>query len=610
VQSRVEGSSIDAETSRSFTRRNHAEENPTGAQSPGKLTPPQSRWVIAQREELNADESGITWSEICGSECIARLLLRKGFRCAEDVNAFLRPRLSSLSDPFLLPQMHAAVARILEALNRRERIVLFGDYDVDGVTSLALLAGVLRAYGSAPELFLPLRMEEGYGLSPESVERCLAQYQPQLLVAIDCGTSSAKEIADLQKRGVDVIVLDHHEPKSALPNCIAVVNPKTTDSGFEYLCSVGIVFKLCHALLKTAPLPEFDLKSRLDFVALGTVADIVPLRAENRVLVQRGAIEIGQTSRIGLRKLMRLASVRPPILPEDIGYRLGPRLNAAGRLSTAEKALRLLLTDDDGEATMLAAELDRQNRERQEVEKQIFDSAIKKIEDRLDAARDAAIVVGAPGWHQGVLGIVASRIARRYHRPTIVIGFDENGIGKGSGRSIEGLNLVKALSCCAERLDKFGGHEMAAGLALHEEDFDLFAEAFRKAAREALSEEALQPCVQLDHELAFTEIDIDFLRWHEMLQPFGNGNPQPLFLAREVEPVALPRVVNEKHLIFRLRQGNRHRRAVFFDGVRNPLPPTPWDIAFRIRADEYDGETLVAMQIEAVRQAERRGCEQ
>jgi single-stranded-DNA-specific exonuclease len=610
VQSGVDGNPIDAEAPRSFTRRNRAEENPTGAQSLGKFTRPQSRWVIAQPEELNADESGITWSEICASECIARLLLRKGFCCAEDVNAFLRPRLSSLSDPFLLPQMRAAVSRILVALNRRERIVLFGDYDVDGVTSLTLLAEVLRAYGSAPELFLPLRMEEGYGLSPEGVERCLGQYRPQLLIAIDCGTSSATEVADLRKRGVDVIVLDHHEPKSVLPDCIAIVNPKTMDSGFEYLCSVGIVFKLCHALLKTAPLPEFDLKSKLDLVALGTVADIVPLRAENRVLVQRGAIEIGQTSRIGLKKLMQLAGVRPPILPEDISYRLGPRLNAAGRLSTAEKSLRLLLADDDGEATMLAAELDQQNRERQEVEKQIFDAAIEKIEDRLDVARDAAIVVGAPGWHQGVLGIVASRIARRYHRPTIVIGFDENGIGKGSGRSIEGLNLVEALTCCVETLDKFGGHEMAAGLALREENFDLFAEAFRKAAREVLSEEALQPCLRLDHELAFTEIDTDFLRWHEMLQPFGNGNPQPLFLAREVEPVALPRVVNEKHLIFRLRQGNGHRRAVFFNGVTNPLPPTPWDIAFRIRADEYDGETLVAMQIEAVRQAERRACEQ
>ena len=582
--------------------RSKVEENPIVTQQPGNFAR-QSRWIIAPPEELNGGV--ISWSEICGSECIARLLLRKGFRCAEEVNSFLRPRLSSLSDPFLLPQMHAAVSRILAALDRRERIVLFGDYDVDGVTSLALLAEMLRAYGGAPELFLPFRMEEGYGLSPESVERCLGQHQPQLLIAIDCGTSSLREIADLRKRGVEVIVLDHHEPKSALPDCVAIVNPKTSDSAFEYLCSVGIVFKLCHALLKTRPLPEFDLKSKLDLVALGTVADIVPLCGENRILVQRGGIAIAQTSRIGLRKLMQVAGVRPPILPEDIGYRLGPRLNAAGRLSTAEKSLRLLLTHDEGEATMLAAELDQQNRERQEVEKQIFDAAIEKIEDRLDVARDAGIVVGAPGWHPGVLGIVASRIARRYHRPTIVIGFDETGIGKGSGRSIEGLNLVEALSCCTERLEKFGGHEMAAGLALREENFDAFAERFRKAARELLSDEALQPCVRLDHELAFTEIDLGFLQWHEMLQPFGNGNPQPLLLAREVEPVAPPRVVNEKHLILRLRQGNRHRRAIYFDGAANQLPPTPWDIAFRIRADEYEGETLVAMQIEAVRSAEQ-----
>jgi single-stranded-DNA-specific exonuclease len=607
VLSPVDGNPSSAEAAKSVTPQNRAEENSVAARCPGKFSRPQSRWIIAERENLNG--SAISWQEICGSECIARLLSRKGFRCVEDVDAFLRPRLGSLNDPFLLPQMKAAVSRVLAALDRQECIVLFGDYDVDGVTSLALLAEMLRGYGAVPELFLPLRMEEGYGLSTESVERCLGQYRPQLLIAVDCGTSSLKEIRDLRERGVDVVVLDHHEPKSALPDCIAVVNPKTTDCGLDYLCSVGIVFKLCHALLKTRPLPQFDLKSKLDLVALGTVADIVPLRGENRVLVQRGAIEIARSPRIGLKTLMQLAGVRPPILPEDIGYRLGPRLNAAGRLSTAEKSLRLLLTDDDGEATRLAAELDRQNRERQDVEKQIFDSAIEKLAGRFDAARDAAIVIGASGWHHGVLGIVASRIARRYHRPTILVGFDENGIGKGSGRSIEGLNLVEALSCCAENLDKFGGHEMAAGLALHEENFERFAEAFRKAARDVLSEEALQPCVRVDDELAFAEIDIDFLRWHEMLQPFGNGNPQPLFLAREVEPVAPPRVVNEKHLIFRLRQGNRHRRAVFFDGATNSPPPTPWDIAFRIRADEYDGETLVAMQIEAMRQAERRPCE-
>jgi len=564
----------------------------------------QDRWILPPCENLNG--GAIAWNEICGSECVARLLFRKGFRSSDEVQNFLRPRLSSLSDPFLLQQMRLAVARILAALDSRERIVLFGDYDVDGVTSLALLAEMLRGYGATPELFLPLRMEEGYGLSRESVERCLEQHRPQLLVAIDCGTASAGEIAELKKRSVDVIVLDHHEPKSELPKCDAIVNPKADPaSPFHYLCSVGIVFKLCHALLKTRPLPEFDLKSKLDLVALGTVADIVPLVEENRVLVQRGAIEIGRTSRVGLRKLMQVAGVRPPILPEDIGYRLGPRLNAAGRLSTAEKSLRLLLTNDEDEAAALAIELDEQNRARQQVEKEILAAAIVTIEKQFDAARDAAIVAGARGWHPGVLGIVASRIARKYHRPTIVIGFDEKGVGKGSGRSIEGLNLVDALTRCAATLEKFGGHEMAAGLALREENFPEFAEAFCSAARELLSEEALQRSLRLDHELPFTNIDIEFLRWHELLQPFGNGNPQPIFLARAVEPVGAPRVSNEKHLIFRLRQGDRRRRAVYFDGASNEFPPPPWDIAFRIGADEYGGETLVGMRIEGLRAAKQ-----
>jgi len=575
----------------------------------------QHRWVLPPCENLNG--GAISWGEICGSECIARLLFRKGFRSADEVQGFLRPRLGSLSDPFLLPQMRTATERILAALLRRERIVLFGDYDVDGVTSLALLDEMLRAYspGTGPQLFLPLRMAEGYGLSRESVERCLEQYRPQLLVAVDCGTASRGEIDELNKRGVDVIVLDHHQPsqgdglageaKSVLPDCIALVNPKTDPSSpFHYLSSVGIVFKLCHALLKTRPLPGFDLKSKLDLVALGTVADIVPLVEENRILVQRGAIEIARTSRIGLKKLMQVAGVHPPILPEDIGYRLGPRLNAAGRLSTAEKSLRLLLTRDETEATALAIELDQQNRERQEVEKQMLAAAIEEIDRTFDPTCDAAIVAGGRGWHPGVLGIVASRVARKYHRPAIIIGFDENGAGKGSGRSIEGLNLVEALTRCARTLDKFGGHEMAAGVALREENLPRFAEAFRSAARNMLSKEALQPFLFLDHELPFSAIDVEFLRWHELLQPFGSGNPQPIFFARTIEPVAPPRVANQKHLIFRLRQGDRCRRAVYFDGAANELPSPPWDVAFRIGVDEYEGETLVGMRVEAVRAAQ------
>ena len=529
--------------------------------------------------------------------------MRKGFATRNDVEFFLRPRLRALSDPFLLGNMDAAVTRILAALDRREKIVVFGDYDVDGVTSLALLWEMLRSYpgAAAPELFLPLRMEEGYGLSRESVERCIDQFAPQLLIAVDCGTSSAGEIADLKKRGVDVIVLDHHEPKSKLPGCI-IVNPKTEqDSQFRYLCSVGIAFKVCHALLKKGPLPDFDLKSKLDLVALGTVADIVPLIGENRTFVQRGALEIARTSRIGLRRLMEASGVRPPILTEDIGFRLGPRLNAAGRLSSAEQSLRLLITTDEAEAEALAKSLDQQNRERQEVEQRIFLAADEQVAKDFDPARDAAIVVGAHEWHPGVLGIVASRLVRKYHRPTIVVGFDSSGLGKGSGRSIDSLSIVQALGCCAEFLEKYGGHEMAAGISIREDQFANFRGAFLQSVRELVSDEILEPRLRIDHELSFPELSYDFLQWHEMLQPFGNGNPQPVFYARAVEPAAEPRVLNDKHVSLRLRQRNYHQRAIFFDGAAEPLPSAPWDVAFRVRRGEYQGESRLEMHIQAVR---------
>lgn len=560
------------------------------------------RWIIAPQN--SQEDDGIPWPEICSLPCISALLRRKGFTCAEEVTSFLQPRLRSLSDPFLLPNLAAAVQRILHAVDAKERIVLFGDYDVDGVTSLALLAEMLRSYGAAPELFLPLRMEEGYGLSRESVERCWQLHPPQLLIAVDCGTTSIDEIAELRRRGADVIVLDHHEPKAALPDCVAVVNPKVSDEcAFRYLCSVGVVFKLCHALLKTRPSEAFDLKAHLDLVALGTVADIVPLQGENRVLVHHGARQIAVSRRAGIRRLMEVAGVRVPITAEDIGFRLGPRLNAAGRLATAEKALRLLLTHDDAEAAELASLLDVQNRERQAVEKEIFLAAEEQLATTFDPVRDAAIVVGARDWHPGVLGIVASRLARRYHRPTIVIGFDADGMGKGSGRSIEGFSLVEALGRCEKWLEKYGGHEMAAGLTIREEKLAEFADEFRRAARELLSEEELHPRLHLDHEISLAELNFDLLRWHKALEPFGSGNAQPTFFAREVEPVAPPQPLKDKHLVLRLRQRNCRTRAIYFDGASVPLPAPPWDVAFRIHADEYEGEKRLQVHVEALRAA-------
>ncbi len=557
------------------------------------------RWILPS---ANGARDAVKFSDdVCGLPCIARLLQRKGLLDDEQATDFLRPRLRQLSDPFLLPHMRAAVDRILRAISDQERIVLYGDYDVDGVTSLALLNEMLCAYGVAPALFLPSRMEEGYGLSAEGIERCWQAHEPSLFIAVDCGTSSCAEVAEIRARGADVIVLDHHEPKGALPDCVAVVNPKAAiDSASSYLCSVGIVFKLCHALLKSRPLPDFDLRRRLDLVALGTVADIVPLEAENRILVHHGTREIARRRLLGMSELMNVAAVRPPIRTEHIGFRLGPRLNAAGRLTTAEKALRLLLTADSAEAIALAGELDGQNRDRQSVEREIVQAAETRVADR-NLSESWAIVLGDRAWHPGVLGIVASRLARSYHRPTIIVGFDEAGLGKGSGRSISGLSLVAALGRCADHLEKFGGHEMAAGLTIREENFLAFTAAFEESCRTLLSAEHLEPCLHLDDELALCELNWDLLRWHELLQPFGQGNPQPLFLARGVESVARPQILKEKHLVLRLRQNGRSQRAIFFGGAEEPLPEPPWDVAFRISSDEYEGEIRLQMQVEALR---------
>ncbi len=553
-----------------------------------------TRWILAETVSPN---------ELCGPACISRILQSRGLTTTEAAHEFLRPLLKRLSDPFALPQMRIAVDRILLALTNRERVVLYGDYDVDGVTSLALLHEMLSAYGAPPSLFLPSRIDEGYGLTSEGIERCCQLYQPQLLIAVDCGTSSCAEIAGLAARGVDVIVIDHHEPKAQLPNCVALVNPKTSEAGdFRYFCSVGLVFKLCHALLKTSPLPDFDLRRRLDLVALGTVADIVPLEGENRILVHHGVRELARRRLLGLNKLMDVAAVVPPIVSEHIGFRIGPRLNAAGRLTSAEKALRLLVTTEEGEAAGLAVELDAQNRERQNLERQIVLAAEELITaGNLDA--EPAIVLGQRGWHPGVLGIVASRISRKYHRPTLIVGFDENGLGKGSGRSIAGLSIVAALSRCEGWLEKFGGHEMAAGLTIRENSFAGFRTVFVESCRQLLKEEDLERRLHLDHELTLAEVTGDLLRWHELLQPFGNGNPQPLFLARGVEPVVAPQVLKEKHLVLRLRQNGRYQRAIYFYGAEVSLPPSPWDLAFRISADEYQGETRLQMQIEAIRAA-------
>jgi single-stranded-DNA-specific exonuclease len=534
---------------------------------------------------------------------LARLLALRGMSDPADARLFLDPRLKNLADPFLLPGMRPAIERILQAIDRGERIVLYGDYDVDGVTSLALFTRILRALGADPHPFLPLRMDEGYGLSPEGLARCVAEHQPRLLLALDCGTCSVAEIAGLRAQGIDVLVFDHHEPKGELPPCVALVNPKLGQD-FHYLCSAGIVFKACHALLKLRPAPAVDLREYLDIVALGAVADIVPLRGENRVLVQRGLLQLEKSRWPGVRALIEAAGIAAPFTPADIGFKLGPRINAAGRLASAEQALELLLTEDHSRAKELAEALSDQNRERQEVEKAIHREAEALVEKEF-SPEHAAIIVAGDGWHPGVLGIVASRLSKAHHRATFVIGFDETGLGKGSGRSIEGLSMVKALTSCAGCLVKFGGHEMAAGLTIQRERYAEFRESFLREARALLTDEQLRPRLYLDAEVGLAELGFDFLSHHEKLQPFGIGNSQPIFLARNVR-AAESRVLKEKHYRFMLLQngGGRAQQAIYFGGAQRALPEPPWDIAFQVERNEYNGRVSLQLQIKALRAAE------
>ncbi len=533
---------------------------------------------------------------------VAEVLARRGIVEPEVALRVLQPRLRGLSDPFLLPGMDAAIARLLAAIDAGERIALYGDYDVDGVTSITILTRVLQAYGVVPAAFLPHRVDEGYGLTADGVARCLETHAPQLLLAVDCGTTSVAEIGALRAQGVDVIVLDHHEAKAELPPAIAVVNPKL-GADFHYLCSAGLAFKMAHALLKRRPLPGFDLKDVLDLVALGTVADIVPLVEENRILVKAGLERLEQTKWVGLRALIEVAALRPPFTATDLGFGLGPRLNAAGRLASAAAALELLLSEDPVRARALAAMLDQQNRERRALEDDVLAKAEAQILGKYDPQSDAAIVVGATGWHPGVVGIVASRIQRRHHRPVVVVGFDTMGIGKGSARSIEGLSMVAALGRCTEHLDKFGGHEMAAGLTMRLENLGVFQIAFGQAAREMLSTEQLTPRLHLDAELKLADVNLSLLDQHDDLQPFGTGHRQPVFFARKVLYAAQPRMMKDRHYSFVFRQGRAEVRAVWWNSAEIPLPELPWDIAFTVSRNEWNGNVTPQLEIRDVRTA-------
>lgn len=544
------------------------------------------------------------------SNTIAELLARLGFDSVDEARRFLDPRLAELSCPFEVPRMREAAARISTAIDNRQRIVICGDYDVDGVTSTALLVAILRRFDCYPNFIVPLRLEEGYGLTRKAAERALDNVSgADLFIALDCGTNSAEEAKLILDAGSDLIIVDHHQAKVDLPERAILVNPHADrgsngSNGCDKLCTVGLVFKLAHGLLKhrreagDSRAFEIKLRSYLEFVSMGTVADLVPLRHENRIFAKIGLQELAKTQRVGLRSLMRVAGVKPTngIKPMDISFRLGPRINASGRLADAAVAVELLLCEDRGYCMETSLQLDGYNRERQDIERQITDEAMRQIE--ATQADHYGLVVYGEDWHPGVVGIVASRVSKAYNRPSIVLG-REGDMAKGSGRSIDGINLVEALAGFAEHLGSWGGHPMAVGVSLNCDKVDAFRAYFNRAIKEYLETHDMASVIELSGWLRLEDVDAKLLNELEKLEPFGQENPEPIFGIRGVKFRQRPQVFKDHHFRFSLTD----RRGRIIQGVAwklaDRLPPLnkPLDIACRLAWNAFGRRKIIQIEL-------------
>jgi single-stranded-DNA-specific exonuclease len=540
------------------------------------------------------------------SEVTASALVRRGLSEPDAARAFLAGE-TEPHDPFLLGDMEAACGRIRAAIASGTRICVHGDYDVDGICATALTVLALRSLGADVGWHLPSRFDEGYGLSGETLER-LAADGYGLVVTVDCGITAIEEIAAATRDGLEVVVTDHHRPADTLPAC-PLVATRPSAYPFPELCGTGVALKLAQALLGVE---AEESRRHLDLVALATIADVVPLVDENRSLAIAGLRALARTQKPGLQALMRSAGVDPAAVDaRAVGFRLAPRINAAGRLGHPRAALELLLTEDEGEARRLAAELERLNRERQAVEERILREAVARVEDWNEAERRRpGYVLADAGWHEGVIGIVASRLVERFHRPVVLIAGGE-GAWKGSGRSIPAFDLHAALGECAPLLERFGGHRAAAGLSILPDHIAEFAAAFARAAEGALSDEDLQPVLAIDAVLPpGTPLTLELCAELGRLAPFGLGNPEITLLAPGCELAGLARVGDGRHLRFRVRRDGTDAGGAIAFGQGAQLDRLSragrYDVAFRPEENQWNGTVAPQLQVRRVFDADDR----
>ena len=560
------------------------------------------RWVI----RTTAEEEDSTSFD--GVPAVVGYCLRaRGVRDSTEAGRYLEPRLEQLSDPFEFGGMWTMVSRLHAARTRGEPVVVFGDYDVDGVTATALLEEVLGRLGWAVSSHIPDRFSDGYGLTPASVRRCLTRHASRLVLAVDCGANAAAFVADLAAEGVEVLVLDHHAPGvDGLPAC-PCLHPATlpaTDHPARCASAVGLAFKLAHALVKegrrlgAAAELGYDVRPLLDLVALGTVADLVPLTGENRVLVTAGLKRLRNSGRAGLRALMELAGIDGELGVWQVGFQLGPRLNAAGRLDTAERALELLRARDLQEARPLAESIEQQNRERQTLERAVSDAAITRLRATFDPAQDYVLVAADAGWHLGVVGIVASRVVREFHRPALILGGEGDTL-RGSGRSLPGFDLAEALGACSDLVERGGGHAMAVGCSVRAEQLDAVRERLNLLARDRFGGSIPPLELVLDAELSLGDLSDHLVEWLAKLEPTGQGNPPARFVVRDLQLAGpLQRMGREaSHVRFKVTDGKACGDVVWWGGGKEVWPSGRFDLAVEPRLNEYRGRRSVQLRM-------------
>lgn len=535
------------------------------------------------------------------SKLISRILVNRNIVEDEKINVFLNPTRRDFYNPFLMPDMEKAVARIIKAIETHEKIMIFGDYDVDGITSITVLKKFLLDRGAYVSEYIPNRLNEGYGLNKEAIKHIVDE-QYTLMLTVDCGISGIEEIDYANSLGIETIITDHHEPGDILPNAVAVVDCKRKDNKYPFnqLAGVGVVFKLIQAISQKMNLEEKEYLKYLDIVCVGTISDIVPLVDENRVITKLGLKLVEVTKNIGLKTLIELSGYKK-IDSSTISFGIAPRINACGRMGHAKEALKLFLTENPQEAREIALKLNEYNSKRQEIEKKIFDEAVEQIEKNNN---DEVIVLGKENWHHGVIGIVSSKITDLYFKPSILICFEEK-TGKGSGRSIPGFDLYEALRKCDTNINRFGGHSMAVGITVEKEKFENFKKDFIEYAHNSNISDII-PIINIDEEVSLKDISVRDVAELKLLEPFGEANKTPLFLLKNLKIHSIRALSEGKHLKLSLKDDNYWIDAIGFNlghlseeyRIGDKV-----DIVGTLEINQYNGRESIQINLKDIRKS-------